>query len=82
MGKDELMFQNLSQLKKQIELTQFKISEQNSIIQAAELQNKFLGNVKEGAADKVRKQTCDAFVAIDRAKSEKVELEQRLSELQ
>ena len=27
-------------------------------------------------------QACDTFVAIDRAKSEKVELEQRLSELQ
>ena len=53
-----------SQLKKQIELTQFKISEQNSIIQAAELQNKFLGNVKEGAADKVRKQTYDAFLLL------------------
>ena len=71
-----------SQLKKQIELTQFKILEQNSIIQAAELQNKFLGNVKEGSADKVRKQAYDAFVAIDQAKIEKAKLEQRLSELQ
>lgn len=74
--------QESQKISNQIDQVQTKISEQNSIIQAAELQNKFLGNVTEGSADKVRKQAYDAFVAIDKAKLEKEKLEQRLEELQ
>ena len=69
------------ELKTQIEQIENKISEQNSIIQAAELQNNFLTNLTKGSANKVRKQAYDAFIAIDQAKAEKVKLEQRLQEL-
>lgn len=68
-------------LKIQIEQIEKQISEQNSIIQAAELQNKFLGNITKGSANKVRQQAYDAFIAIDQAKTAKVKLEQRLHEL-
>lgn len=71
-----------AQLRSNIEALQKKISEQNSIIQAAELQNKFLGNVTEGSAPKVREQAYQAFIAIDQAKIVKEKLEQRLEELQ
>lgn len=71
-----------SQLRDHIDAIKKKISEQNSIIQAAELQNKFLGNVTEGSAPKVRKQAYEAFIAIDQAKIEKEKLEQRLDELE
>lgn len=69
------------ELKTQIEKIEQKISEQNSIIQAAELQNNFLGNLSKGSANKVRKQAYEAFIAIDQAKAEKVKLERRLEEL-
>ena len=71
-----------SQLRSQIEGVKKKISEQNSIIQAAELQNKFLGNVTQGSAPKVRQDAYVAFIAIDQAKIEKEKLEQRLGELE
>ena len=71
-----------AQLRSQIDQLKKAISKQNSIIQAAELQNKFLGNVTEGAAPKVREQAYDAFIAIDNAKLEKDKLEQRLEELE
>ena len=71
-----------SLLRTQIENLKKKISEQNSIIQAAELQNKFLGNVTEGSAPKVRQEAYSAFIAIDQAKIEKEKLEQRLAELE
>lgn len=71
-----------SQLRNNIEDIKRKISEQNSIIQAAELQNKFLENVIKGSAPKVRKQAYEAFIAIDQAKTEKEKLEQRLQELE
>ena len=64
-----------SLLRTQIENLKKKISEQNSIIQAAELQNKFLGNVTEGSAPKVRQEAYSAFIAIDQAKIEKEKLE-------
>lgn len=70
------------ELKLQIEQIGKKISEQSSIIQAAELQNKFLGNITNGSANTVRQQAYRAFIAIDQAKAEKVKLEQRLQELQ
>lgn len=71
-----------SLLRNNIDTIKKKISEQNSIIQAAELQNKFLGNVTQGSAPKVRQQAYDAFIAIDQAKTEKEKLEQRLDELE
>ena len=70
------------ELKNQIEQIEKQISEQNSIIQAAELQNKFLENMTKGSANKVRNKAYDAFIAIDQAKVEKTKLEQRLQELQ
>lgn len=69
------------QLILKVDQTKIKISEQNAIIQAAELQNKFLGNITKGSSNKVRKQAYDAFVAIDQAKLEKTRLEQYLAEL-
>ena len=69
-------------LRNNIDATKKKISEQNSIIQAAELQNKFLGNVTTGSAPVVREQAYQAFIAIDKAKIEKEKLEQRLEELE
>ncbi len=71
-----------TQLRNKIDDIKKKISQQSSIIQAAELQNKFLGNVTEGSAPKVREQAYQAFVAIDQAKIEKEKLEQRLEELE
>jgi uncharacterized protein (TIGR02231 family) len=71
-----------SQLRNNIDNIKKKISEQNSIIQAAELQNKFLGNVTQGSAPKVRQQAYEAFIAIDQAKVEKEKLEKRLDELE
>lgn len=69
------------QLRNHIELTKKKISEQNSIIQAAELQNKFLANAIQGSAPNIRNHAFQAFIAIDQAKIEKEKLEQRLEEL-
>lgn len=71
-----------SQLRNKIDDIKKKISEQNSIIQAAELQNKFLGNVTTGSASVVREQAYQAFIAIDKAKIEKEKLAQRLEELE
>ena len=59
-----------SQLRNKIDDIKKKISEQNSIIQAAELQNKFLGNVTTGSASVVREQAYQAFIAIDKAKTD------------
>lgn len=70
-----------SQLKQQIELIQREISEQSAIIQAAELQNKFLGNITKGNALKVRKHAHSAFIAIDDAQLKKQQLAQQLQEL-
>ena len=68
-------------IKQEIESLKTKISQQNSIIQAAELQNKFLGNITKGSARAVRNKAYDAFIAIDKAKTEKAKLEQRVQEL-
>lgn len=72
--------QESKQLIMKIDEIKLKISEQNAIIQAAELQNKFLGNITKGSSNKVRRQAYDAFVAIDQAKLEKTRLEQALAE--
>lgn len=69
-------------LRNNIENIKKKISEQNSIIQAAELQNKFLENVVKGSATKIRKQAYEAFIAIDQANAELEKLQQRLQELE
>lgn len=70
-----------TKLRSNIDTIKKQISEKNAIIQAAELQNKFLGNVTVGSAPQVRQQAYSAFVAMDTAKNEKEKLEQRLHEL-
>lgn len=70
-----LLRNELEQLKKQI-------SAQQAIIQAAELQNKFLMNLNTGSGKNVREQAYDAFISIDAATQRKSDLEQRYQELQ
>ncbi len=74
--------QESHQLKNEIKLLETQISAQRAIIQAAELQNKFLTNLTTGSGTKVRNQAYDAFIAIDAATQQKKELEQRHRELQ
>ncbi len=71
-----------SQIKQKIEQTEQQIAAQNAIIQAAQLQNKFLEKATKGSASDVGKQAYDAYIAIDRASKEKLKLEQKLKELQ
>ncbi len=66
----------------QIENLKQQISQQNAIIQAAQLQNTFLSNVTEGSPKNVREQAYDAFVAIDQAQQKVSKLQQHLAELQ
>lgn len=69
------------QLRQQIQQLEKQISELNAKIQAAELQNTFLGNTTTGNATTVRQQAYDAFLTISTATQEKQKLEQRLKEL-
>lgn len=69
-----LLQQNIKQLEKQI-------AELDAKIQAAELQNKFLGNTTTGNAVTIRQQAYDAYLTISTANQEKQNLEQRLNEL-
>ncbi|ENV34487.1 DUF4139 domain-containing protein [Acinetobacter gerneri] len=72
-----------SKLKTQIEQLEKEISVQNAIIQSAELQNKYLGNLTSGSSSsKVRQDAYDAFVAIDKAKIIKEKLLKKSEELQ
>lgn len=70
-----------SELQAQIKTLQKQIAELDAKIQAAELQNKFLGNVTTGNANTVRQQAYDAFLTISLVTQEKQQLEQRLQEL-
>ncbi len=70
-----------AQLKQHIKQLEQQIAKLSAQIQAAELQNKFLGNVTTGNASTVRQQAYDAFLTISNASQEKQELEQRLAEL-
>lgn len=70
-----------SQVKQQIQQLETQISELNAKIQAAQLQNTFLGNATTGNAVTVRQQAYDAFLTISTATQEKQKLEQRLNEL-
>lgn len=70
-----------AQLLQQIKQLEQQISKLSAQIQAAELQNKFLGNVTTGNASTVRQQAYDAFLTISTASQEKQQLEQRLAEL-
>ena len=70
-----------SALKNEIKQLESDIAKLNAKIQAAELQNTFLGNIKQGNALTVRQQAYDAYLTISTASQEKKELEQRLQEL-
>lgn len=70
-----------AELQNQVKILEKQIAELNAKIQAAELQNKFLGNVTTGNATTVRQQAYDAFLTISTATQQKQELEQRLNEL-
>lgn len=74
--------QESRQLKNEIKQLETQISAQNAIIQAAELQNKFLTNLNAGSGTTVRQQAYDAYLAIDTATQRKKELQQRHQELQ
>ena len=68
-------------LKNEIKQLEADIAKVNARIQAAELQNKFLGNITQGSASTVRQQASDAYLTISTASQEKKQLEQRLAEL-
>ena len=70
-----------SQLLAQIQKIQQQMAELDAQIQAAELQNKFLGNATTGNATAVRQQAYDAFLTITNASQQKDKLQQRLTEL-
>lgn len=74
--------QESQQLQEQIKKLRDEIASQNAIINAAELQNRFLEHLTRGSGSKVRREAYDAFVAADQANKQKKDLEQRLSELQ
>ncbi|MEC8567921.1 MAG: DUF4139 domain-containing protein, partial [Pseudomonadota bacterium] len=70
-----------SALKNEIKQLESDIAKLKAKIQAAELQNTFLGNIKQGNALTVRQQAYDAYLTIYTASPANKLLEQRLQEL-
>lgn len=70
-----------TELQAQIKTLEQSIAELDAQIQAAELQNKFLGNITTGNATTVRQQAYEAFLTISKAAAQKSIHEQRLKEL-